>query len=284
MDTQTPSERNAADSTPPRSSRPGRTSELRSELGELIEEDVLFSFLKRWSNVLTAILVAIGLVFLYLNQSEKAYQSAMQDSARVLREGLSSLAEYEQLATAREKLQQQLAGTYTPAEGEEIPAPEKLKSLLDENQEKLAAVAELVHGKFDVLSQSRGGYGPIGQAFQAVMLAKEGKVDQAQNTLSKLDWKAQAIGSSERMYFELATLRTARAMLDNSTSRAAGEELLVGLAQEGTIAHVPAGLTIAAIAASQEQKEAARGLLESIVQRDPEQAELLEREIQALGQ
>ena len=282
MDTQTPSEQSAGHSTPAGKNGAGRAGEFRSELEELIEEDALFSFLKRWSNVITVVLIAVGLVFLYLNQSEKAYQSAMQDSARVLREGLTSLADYEALLAERETIKAQLAGTYTPKEGEEVPAAETLEANLKENETKLATALEVVNGKFDVLSQSRGGYGPIGEAFQAVILAKEGKLEQAESKLASLDWKSQTDGSASRMYFELATLRTARALLDTEERRAAGKSLLVELAKAGTVAHVPAGLTLASIAHSQEEKDEVRGLLESIVQRNPEQSELLEREIDGL--
>lgn len=253
-----------------------------NDLKEAALDDPIFSFLSRWSNVITVVCIIAGLVFLYMQQSEKAFQQAMQESARVLREGRLTFNQYQTLVERRRELQEKIDGTYIAAEGETVPGMAELETELKKVDETIASVETTLTGKFNVLAQSRGGYGAMGQAYQVLLQLRKGELDQALATLKTLAWQSQATDSSERMYYELAALSVARALLDTPDRQAEGVERLRILATEGSVANVSAGLVLATIASSDEERIAARELLEAIIARNPEQSELLEREIQSL--
>lgn len=253
-----------------------------NELKEAALDDPIFSFLSRWSNVITVACIIAGLVFLYMQQSEKAFQQAMQESARVLREGRITFDQYQTLVEKRRELQEKIDGTYTAAEGETVPGMAELETELKKVDDTISSVETTLAGKFNVLAQSRGGYGAMGKAYQVLLQLRKGELDQALATLKTLDWQSKSADSSERMYYELAALSVARALLDTPDRQLEGVERLRLLATEGKVANVSAGLALATIAISDEERIAAREILEAILARQPEQAELLEREIQSL--
>ena len=101
--------------------------------------------------------------------------------------------------------------------------------------------------------------------------------------LAGFNWEeVGAHRGAERFTAELGAMIKARQLLDETSTVTEGRELLAALAERGEYVHVSAALSLARIAESSDERAVALEVLTGLLNRTPEQTELLTPEIERL--
>jgi len=248
------------------------------------KQDPVFSFLWKWRNPISALVLLAILVVVYQSYSEEALKNSMKEAARVLYEGRNELTAYDRLLTEIESVSAKLkeaensGGAKEEAKATQADLESQLKKLSEDKETALARA----RSKFEVLADSRGAYGAIGKSYQVLLAFKTGDSKQALKLAEILGWANLKAGAEQRDYYELAYLFTARKLLDLKDQRETGIKMLEQLAREGSRAQVSAAETLAILARSESEQQKVVGILEEILKAHPEQAEVIEATLDRL--
>lgn len=119
----------------------------------------------------------------------------------------------------------------------------------------------------------------LGALYSGALARQQGSVVQAAQTFQQVAADGATSKTSEENFIsELGKLATGRSQVDISEQRDAGRELLRNLALTSEYVSVPATISLIQTANSEPEKQAALETLKSVVQRFPEQRDLLEPE------
>jgi hypothetical protein len=227
-----------------------------------------------WSKLLVAI-VAILTVVYFVNSYRESYLSSMRsvaDSSASLQESYKDLLK---VSIDLEKANKELSAVT----GDKKDAETKLANTKKDFDDKKGNFQQLLKS----LSLSREPYVYIAEVYKILGAKAIGEPISASDFNSVSNWKAKGKpDSDERYYSELAALLLARTFLDDSEKKDTAVKLLNELGKEADYVNVSAAITLANIANSKESQDAALKLLESLAQKQPGQADLLNEEIKRL--
>lgn len=119
-------------------------------------------------------------------------------------------------------------------------------------------------------------FGTYTALYRGLVAARFGDFDQTASILASINWEqAGKPGSPERTAAEIAALGLSRALLDSDKSISAVKAALQQLAEKGDFAAAGAVDTLSLLAATPEEKEQVRKLIQSVQQRFPAQQKVL---------
>ena len=232
----------------------------------LLEDPVAKFVSKNWRQIIGALIVALVVWFGY-TQFESAAVTRREAAADLYR-----------------KVREQYAA-FTDARASALKETDakKKEELVKSLQDSARKTAESVRALGDA-SYPYNEIGRIYQALLAILVPQDGaftpNVQAAREALQPLNWKEQKAGSRERFLAELRALLLGRTLLDDKAGAAEGRELLKALAQNGSVVHASAALTLSQIAVTDDEKKEARLLLDTLRSAHAELGEVIDAELQ----
>ena len=268
------------------------------------EEDPLFIFFQKWWRHL---LIAAAVIFAYQYGSSKfqqTYESSMKKSSELFSRVQNEFEELKRLAGELEanklELEELKAKSSTETASAEDKSDEEEAAVNEEgsdNEEQIQNVEVKLSEAQKNFNESRR---KLGQYLNALDDAKEPyselatlyrglavhiyeDLDTMRATLSEFNWsEVTELDSSERLIAELAAVSLARAMLEEEATLNEGKQMLTKLARNGHYVHVSSAVSLARVSKTPEDKQEASSVIESILERQPEQLDLLEPELERL--
>ncbi len=220
---------------------------------EKVVEDPLAKFIKRHQNAILNILLVVVVCYTGFQFYTKSVREAQQIAADNFNELRREVVE---LIGSDGKLKE-----ITP----------KIKSGIEE--------------KLNALSHERKPYDTLALAYKNLYQLRTGELKDYEGALAALN----AIPDSEKLYgdgkifAEMAGLLVLRSELDDNSLRAKAFDGLTKMAKDAQYLRLPAALAAAHVAESEEERETVRSILESFNETNPEQASLIEAELDQLG-
>lgn len=246
-------------------------------LAETMKDDPLFLFLKKWWLQVVFVGAAIVLGVYAKGAFEDTYRAEQGRSADLFME---LQARFDEIPGLEAALAKALADEAKAGDKKEDAAKKvtAARNALDQSKARVESVLAS-------LADTKKPYSDLAQLYRGALAARSGDVAAASTALSTDSWtKIVDTQSNERFYAELGALVLARAQLDQAASVASARSALRSLAQQGSFFDVAAGLALASASQTAEEKQEARGALELILTRSPEQSEALSAALERLQQ
>lgn len=228
---------------------------------QTIAEDPLFTFLQKWWRQIAVVVLAVALGYYFRESFQENYERSMRRSADTFSK---VRAEYEQVLNLHQQL---------PDNIEEDS--EAAKTFTEAKERLMLTIASL--------GDAREPYQTLSGLYRAlVALEIEGDTE-ATSRLQTLAAEIKQKGDESLVPFaDLALFAAARSGLDDADSRSAAIGQLTELAKSSAVVDVAAGVTLARVADTPEQRAEARQILEEILRRSPEQADIVEPVVNSL--
>ena len=261
-----------------------RTPDNESQAGELFEdltvartirEDPVFKFLFKWWRQILTVAVAVVIVFYGRCQFEQARALRMSEASDLY---VRLENEFSNLRSLGQELQELKSREQNGVRGDA-----DWSKKVGELEEKIGDSNRRLKELLASLQDTRAPYEGLASLYKVLADEFSGNTKEVSEALNPAHNFAQIeSGRPERFFAELKALVSARALLDSGAGFSEGRALLAELAQEGQFVNVAAAVSLARISLSPEEKSAAAALLEKVVSAHPEQAELLDEEIQRM--
>jgi predicted negative regulator of RcsB-dependent stress response len=241
-----------------------------SGLAENVADDPLFIFLQKNWRFLMVLCIVFGVVYFARDVYLKNFAATMQEAADHF---AVARRDYSQLVTVTSEIQK------LDSKSEDFAT----KSAELEKQKE--GVVLNLKGSLVELSNQREPYKWFAPLYGGLMKLSLGDIAGAEAELSSLKWEAlPAEASADRMVAELAALNLARAKLDFEQSADQGKKLLEALARNGEFANVAAVTVLGMVAKTEADKKIATDIIVTILQNHPEQSDVLQPELDRLGE
>lgn len=244
---------------------------------QTLAEDPLAIFLNKYWRQVVVVAAIIAAGFYAKNVFEETYTASMQRAAAVFSDMRAQYANLNSLLAEQEKLKGQPIAQGESAEKSETDKQEQLKKQIEDSETRLLDLLR-------ALQDEREPYRSLGNLYRGLFAHQKGDFEAMQAQLGSFNWKAAEASSKERYFAELAALALARAELDQDSQRESGQSLLKQLAAESEYVQVSAALTLARIAKTEQERTEISQQIESILQKSPQQSEILEPELSRLKQ
>lgn len=273
--------------TPP-GTPPGHDIFADPALSQSLKEDPLFRFIQaNWRQVLLVIGFVVAAV--YARQVFRDTRVAdMERSADIFNRARS---EYEQIVSlegqlvdAKKRVGDDRGEVKKGAEttdGKVDPGTARVTEL----ERQIADARRRVEGHLGSLVDARSPYRELGDLYRGLLgrvTAGEGKGIAELRAAIGIPTGTVQLGEKPDLVTELKAMALARALIDSADTRAEGVAALTDLATKGNFTKISAGLTLAHIANSAAEREAALRILEAILVAQPEQENILGSEIARL--
>jgi hypothetical protein len=159
------------------------------------------------------------------------------------------------------------------------------KVSLKEATEKRDQIMARLRSNLVALSNERDPYSSLAALYGGLTKLANNDLVGAEADFSAVNWEAlPSESSSGRLLGELAALNIARAKLDSDKSAKDGKQLLEKLAKNGHFVNVSAVTILGMIAQTDEEKTKAANLIADVLQLNPEQADILQPELDRLSE
>lgn len=271
--------------------------ELKNELQNLagLDESLARDIAENWQKLVGALLVMLVFVWLigkYRESQETELAKASQFFSQVQ-------SNYRQLlSTEEEKEKAELAGTdKKEAEGEKKEGEEAVKSAdkVKEAEEMLSKSRDSFRSSVNLVEQYHKStiYGDFARLYDAQRLIESGRSEEAKKALAdNFDIEGMLAASAgpdsnkltgEHLLREIAALLSARASLAQEATKAEGLKALEALARQGKLVNVEALLSLFRLERDEAKRGEYLGLAQRLILNRPDLADILRRELRALG-
>lgn len=230
------------------------------------EDPVVIFFAKWWKHLFVAVIALAAAAY-----ARNTYRQTLQASKEEASEIFAKAREhYETFKKAETRIS--VAKLEKKEQGE-------LGALEKQSADALGTLRQ----QLVVLKDTLEPYSTLGRIYEGLVAIESGDIAAARTSLKQFERGSLAtLSPDERLYVEGAMLALGKGLLAKAETQKEGVDILKRIVQEGESAHVVAGLAIARVASSDEEKSEAKILLEQLKQKHPEQGDLINQEIEAL--
>ncbi len=236
------------------------------KLEEAKADDPVYDLIKEhWKQFATTV-VAILVGIYFIQTFQESYKSSMETSSDLFQRLQVSFKDYQSANVELKNL------TSNPTENAKPENAEKITDLNKKISESKSQVEQLINSAAD----SREPYKSFSALYNAY-LYKESSPAISKEILKPIsDWKnADKADSSERLLAELAALQLAKSELESPENRENGIDILKELITDGVYTSVSAAKILISSSNNDTEKAAAKEKIESLIQKHPEQSDLL---------
>jgi hypothetical protein len=248
-------------------------------LKRVIDEDPLVRFVYTWRTQIMWILalaLCIGYVRYYLRQS---HQESMKRGADVYAEMRGEFNQIDALRRQLDRTRDDLGKLKEDAADKKKELAQKSEGLEKDLKEAEAKFS----GKLAALGDQKEPYNLIAGEYKTLMAVRADEALKLSDSLPALDGTTLAKeGAARRFFTELKALLIGRSLLDKPDTYQKGAKILQQLAESGGFVGVSAALTLARVAEGDAERAKALAALETVMKQQPEQASLVEEEIERL--
>jgi len=272
---------------------PGHDIFTDPALSQTVTEDPLFRFLQsNWRQVL----LVVGFIVAVVYARQVFHDTRVADMERSADIFNRARSEYEQivslegqLADARKRLGEKKAEAPKPADQKATDKKEQkddaAATRVADLEKQMGDARRRIEGHLGSLADARSPYRELGDLYKGLLAqvtAADGKGAAELRAAIGVPTGSVQIGEKPDLATELKAMALARALIDSGDTRNEGVTALNDLATKGNFTRVSAGLTLAHIANSPEERQGALRILEAILTAQPEQESILGPEIARL--
>ncbi len=240
-------------------------------------DDPFAVFISTYWKKLLAVLLAAGVIFYGYNAFQDTRNASQARAADLYSRVRVSYQETIKLEEDFQKAKTALAEVKGAAD-----APERVEAqkLLDESKAKFTDSLAKLKQVVQALGDTREPYAKIAgiysQLLERLVAETEGR---KATVMAGEDFTKLAADSNERFIAELNAVVRARVMLEDDATYEEGKNLLKSLAKSGSFVRVAAASSLAHLVRNPEEKKETAALLQQIIAEQPEQADLLEKDL-----
>jgi menaquinone-dependent protoporphyrinogen IX oxidase len=248
-------------------------------IARTIKDDPLIRFLGKWGGQILVAALVVGAVAYAKWQFDEARVSEVKRAADLFAGVRSQYSELLALQNERDQARAELAALPAGDDKKKTEVESKIKKIETDFNDRLKPLEQALLSLGDV----REPYNNFVPLYSALVAQLKGDTNAAKHSLNASSWQEISdTNSSERLVAELKSLYLGRLLLDDSGSVTQGRRMLLDLANQGAFVYVSAAFTLARVAQSAEEKKEVRAAIEGLLQRHPEQRELLQPELDRL--
>lgn len=231
-------------------------------------EDPLFDFIaKNWQQLLFAAAIIFGGHYMYTRYQSTQYDSRVSASdlfAKVRSSAQELIIAERELASLKSQ------------------TDEAQKASLEEAEKKVTEAESSLKQRVAALSDAKQPYAELSNLYKGLAAIRAGNLDQASQDFSQIINLAKTNPDME-LYSELARLQLSRSRLDLPEQYSQARSDLKSLAENGHYVNVVAATVLARVSTTSEEKTEALNVLQSLAKMHPEQADLLEEDLERLS-
>lgn len=231
------------------------------------QEDPVVIFFARWWKHLFVAVVALAAAAYARNTYRHTLMASKEQASEVFAKAREHYETFKKAETriAVAKLEKKEQGELAALEKQSADALSTLRQQLT------------------VLKDTLEPYSTLGRIYEGLVAIESGDIAAARSALKQFEREnLGGVDADERLYVEGAMLALGKGLLGKPETQKEGIDILKRIVQEGQSAHVVAGLAIARVAGSDQEKSEAKVLLEQLKQKHPEQGDLINSEIESL--